>query len=58
MSGIGIIYKRLFDDDHSGVEKPATIIMETVQAEGGIRVFEEDFIREVREFCDKSGNTQ
>ena len=44
----------LIDDDHSGTEKPAAIIMETVQAEGGIRVFEEEFLREVRSFCDKN----
>lgn len=44
----------LIDDDHSGVEKPAALIMETVQAEGGIRVFEKDFIRKVRDFCDKN----
>lgn len=44
----------LIDDDHSGVEKPAALIMETVQAEGGIKVFENDFIRSVRAFCDKN----
>lgn len=44
----------LIDDDHSGVEKPAALIMETVQAEGGIMVFENDFIRSVRAFCDKN----
>ncbi len=44
----------LIDDDHSGVEKPAAVVMETVQAEGGIRVFEDDFLRKVREFCTKN----
>lgn len=29
----------LLTDDHSGVEKPAAIIIETVQAEGGVHVF-------------------
>lgn len=44
----------LVDDDHSGVEKPAAVVMETVQAEGGIRVFEDDFLRDVRDFCTKN----
>ncbi len=44
----------LLDDDHSGVEKPAALIMETVQAEGGIRVFEPEFLKAVREFCTKN----
>lgn len=44
----------LIDDDHSGVEKPAAVIMETVQAEGGIRVFNDQFLRDVREFCTKN----
>lgn len=44
----------LIDDDHSAVEKPAALIMETVQAEGGIRVFDVPFLRAVRDFCDKN----
>lgn len=44
----------LIDDDHSGVEKPAAVVMETVQAEGGIRVFDDQFLRDVREFCTKN----
>ena len=46
--------QRLIDDDHSGVEKPAAFIIETVQAEGGIRVFSVDFLQQVREFCDRN----
>ena len=42
----------LLDDDHSGVEKPAAIILETVQAEGGIMVFEPEFLQALRKFCD------
>ena len=44
----------LIDDDHSGVEKPAAVVMETLQAEGGIRPFSDEFLRDVREFCDKN----
>lgn len=44
----------LLDDDHSGVEKPAAVVMETLQAEGGIRPFSDEFLKDVREFCDKN----
>ena len=44
----------MIDDDHSGIEYPAALIMETVQAEGGIRVFSEKFLQDVRAFCDKN----
>ncbi|MBQ6381837.1 MAG: diaminobutyrate--2-oxoglutarate transaminase [Clostridia bacterium] len=44
----------LLDDDHSGVEKPAAVVMETLQAEGGIRPFSNEFLQEVRAFCDKN----
>lgn len=44
----------IIDDDHSGVEKPAAVVMETVQAEGGIRVFDDKFLKDVREFCDRN----
>ena len=54
--GLNVIeyMQTLIDDDHSGVEKPAALVMETVQAEGGIRVFDEQFLRDVREFCTKN----
>lgn len=44
--------QRLLDDDHSGIEKPAALFIETIQAEGGIRVFEIDWLKRVRKFCD------
>ena len=43
----------LLTDDHSGVEKPAALIIETVQAEGGIYVFEAEWLRRVRSLCDR-----
>ena len=43
----------LITDDHSGVEIPAALILETVQAEGGIHVFSEEWLEDVRAFCDK-----
>ena len=44
----------LIDDDHSAVEKPAALIMESVQAEGGIFPFSNEFLQGVRAFCDKN----
>jgi diaminobutyrate-2-oxoglutarate transaminase len=43
----------ILNDDHSGFERPAALIMETVQCEGGIVVFDADFLKRVREFCTK-----
>jgi diaminobutyrate-2-oxoglutarate transaminase len=45
----------LLTDDHSGVEKPAAIILETVQAEGGVQVFPASYLQGVRALCDKYG---
>lgn len=45
--------EKLLEDDHSGYEKPAAIIIETVQQEGGIHVFSEQFLQDLRKFCDK-----
>lgn len=44
----------LLDDDHSGIEKPAALILETVQAEGGIWVLEKEYLQAVSEFCKKN----
>ncbi|MFR1766822.1 MAG: diaminobutyrate--2-oxoglutarate transaminase [Lachnospira sp.] len=43
----------LINDDHSGIEKPAALIIETVQAEGGIHVFTKEWLQSVRDFCSK-----
>lgn len=42
----------LLDDDHSAAAKPAALIIETIQAEGGIYVFDVEWLRAVRKFCD------
>lgn len=44
--------QRLLDDDHSAVEKPAAVVIETVQAEGGIQVLEVEYLKRLRKFCD------
>ena len=43
----------LLTDDHSGVEKPAAVILECVQADGGIYAFDADFLKSLRELCTK-----
>ena len=43
----------MLEDDHSGVDKPAAIILETVQAEGGINIASVEWLREVRRICDE-----
>lgn len=45
--------EHVLTDDHSGVEKPAAIIYETVQAEGGINLAEMDWYRRLRDLCDR-----
>lgn len=45
----------ILDDDHSGIEKPAAIVLETLQAEGGINVASVEWLRAIRELCDEYG---
>lgn len=45
----------ILEDEHSGVEKPAAFIVETVQAEGGVHVIDFEFLKGVRKLCDKYG---
>lgn len=45
--------ERMLLDGHSGVEKPAAIIFETVQAEGGVNVAPDDWMRRLRDVCDR-----
>ena len=47
--------ERLLQDDHSGIEKPAALIIETVQAEGGIEILPVEWLQRARAFCDKHG---
>lgn len=46
--------QKILDDDHSAIEKPAALVIETVQAEGGIYVFEEEWLKSVEAFCKKN----
>lgn len=41
----------ILHDDHSGVEKPAAVFVETVQAEGGINVASVEWLKRLEEIC-------
>ena len=43
----------VLDDPHSGISKPAAIIVEPIQGEGGSVVPPEQFITEIRAICDR-----
>jgi diaminobutyrate-2-oxoglutarate transaminase len=54
--GDSIAYiENIITDEYSGVDKPAAIILETVQAEGGVVVASEDWLRQLREMCTRQG---
>lgn len=43
----------LINDDHSGIDKPAALIIEAVQAEGGVNLLPVEWLQRAREFCTK-----
>jgi diaminobutyrate-2-oxoglutarate transaminase len=45
--------ERLITDTHSGIEKPAAIIFETVQAEGGVNVATHEWLKRLRDLCNR-----
>jgi len=45
--------EHVLEDPHSGVGKPAALIVEAIQGEGGSIVPPESFLTEIREICDK-----
>lgn len=45
----------MLDDPSSGLELPAAVIVETIQAEGGINVASPDWLRGLRELCTRHG---
>jgi diaminobutyrate-2-oxoglutarate transaminase len=44
--------RKILGDDSSGTELPAAIVLETIQAEGGINVAGEQWLRDLRQICD------
>lgn len=47
--------RAILTDSHAGVELPAAVILETVQAEGGVNVAPAEWLRELRALCDEFG---
>jgi diaminobutyrate-2-oxoglutarate transaminase len=47
--------EQVLSDTHSGVEVPAAIVVETLQAEGGIFVASTEWLRRLRKLCDTFG---
>lgn len=47
--------ENILNDDHSGIETPAAVIFETVQAEGGINVAEIEWLQRLERICEKHG---
>ncbi|MYX15469.1 diaminobutyrate--2-oxoglutarate transaminase [Streptomyces sp. SID8374] len=49
------LLRRHLDDPSSGVDKPAAVLLETVQGEGGVWVAPVAFLQELRHLCDRHG---
>ena len=45
--------ERLLDDSGSGLDKPAAVIVETVQGEGGINVARAEWLRSLAGLCQR-----
>ena len=43
--------RKFLEDESSGIDLPAAIILETVQAEGGINVASDQWLREIDQIC-------
>ena len=44
--------RRIIEDESSGTELPAAIVLETIQAEGGINVAGDEWLQALRKICD------
>ncbi|MFR9751652.1 diaminobutyrate--2-oxoglutarate transaminase [Nocardia sp. 004] len=47
--------RRVLDDPSSGVDRPAAVIVETVQGEGGVNVARAEWLRGLAELCSARG---
>lgn len=43
--------RRFLEDNHSGIDLPAAIILETVQAEGGVHLATDQWLRDLEQVC-------
>jgi diaminobutyrate-2-oxoglutarate transaminase len=50
-----LYFERLLQDSGSGLNEPAAVIVETLQGEGGINSSRPEWLRGLRELCDKHG---
>jgi diaminobutyrate-2-oxoglutarate transaminase len=57
MAGIDTLayLRAVLNDTHSGIELPAAVLVETVQAEGGVAVAPVPWLQGLREICDDYG---
>ncbi|HET8711053.1 MAG TPA: diaminobutyrate--2-oxoglutarate transaminase [Spongiibacteraceae bacterium] len=49
------LLKKMLDDASSGVDKPAAIILETLQGEGGLNVASDEWLRSIERICRAHG---
>jgi diaminobutyrate-2-oxoglutarate transaminase len=49
------ILERFLEDESSGVEAPAAVVLETVQAEGGVNVASLSWLRKIARLCRRHG---
>lgn len=47
--------RRVLTDESSGIDIPAAVILETIQAEGGVRVASDDWLRGLEQICREFG---
>lgn len=45
--------EHILSDDHSGIEKPAAIIIETIQAEGGVNIASIEWLKSLQSLCSR-----
>ncbi|MCX4822223.1 diaminobutyrate--2-oxoglutarate transaminase [Streptomyces sp. NBC_01142] len=46
-----LMFERMLEDQGSGLDKPAAVIVETVQGEGGINVARAEWLRALQDLC-------
>ena len=46
-------FRKMLNDNSSGLDIPAAVILETVQAEGGVNVARAEWLRELAEICNE-----
>ncbi len=47
--------RKLFNDPSSGIEKPAAVVLETVQGEGGVNIASAEWLRQLRALTSELG---